>query len=132
MPLKIAIVIWLVICAWYDWRTGEVPNQLTLPALAIGGVVAACNGLGPLMLFAVIFIALLFFYQKMGVGGADAKILTALAGLWPESLPVVLFGLAIWSLARSLSGRRGSYQAVPPMSIAVFCMLVVDTARFFP
>ena len=130
--MKIAIVIWLVICAWYDWRTGEVPNHLTLPALVIGGVVAAFNGPGPLMLFAVIFITLLFFYQKMGAGGADAKILTGLAGLWPESLPVVLLGLMLWSLARRLSGRRGSYRAVPLMSIAVVCMLVVDTAGFFP
>lgn len=130
--MKIAIVIWLVICAWYDWRTGEVPNQLTLPTLAIGGVVAVFNGSGSLVLFAVIFIALLFFYKKMGVGGADAKIMSALAGLWPESLPVVLLGLVIWSLARCFSGRRGSYRAVPPMSIAVFCMLVIDTARFFP
>lgn len=130
--MQIAIVLWLAICAWCDMRTGEVPNQFTLPAIAIGAVVAALNDLGTLALFAVILVALLFLYQKIGMGGADAKILAALAGLWPESLPVVLVGLLVWSLARRLAGRRGSYRAVLPMSLAMLFVFVVDTAGFFP
>jgi len=130
--MKIAIVLWLAICAWCDMRTGEVPNPLTLPAIAIGGIVAALNGLGDFALFAIILAALLFLYQKIGIGGADAKILAALAGLWPESLPVVLVGLFVWSLARRLAGRRDSYRAVLPMSLAMLLIFVVDTAGFFP
>jgi len=130
--MKIAIVLWLAICAWCDMRTGEVPNQLTLPAIVIGAVVAALNGLGPFTLFAIILAALHFLYQKIGIGGADAKILAALAGLWPESLPVVLIGLLVWSLARRLAGHRGSYRAVLPMSLAMLLIFVVDTAGFFP
>jgi Flp pilus assembly protein protease CpaA len=130
--LKIAIVLWLAICAWCDMRTGEVPNPLTLPAIAIGAVVAVLNGLGAFALFAIILAALFFLYPKIGIGGADAKILTALAGLWPESLPVVLVGLLVWSLARRLAGCRGSYRAVLPMTLAMLLIFVVDTAGFFP
>jgi Flp pilus assembly protein protease CpaA len=30
----VILCAWLAVCAWFDWRKGEVPNWLTLPGMA--------------------------------------------------------------------------------------------------
>jgi Flp pilus assembly protein protease CpaA len=118
MIVELAVVIWLAICALWDARTGEVPNVLTLPFLALGALVAIWGGWGSVAFFALTLSILGAFYILGGIGGADVKILAALAGLWPESLWVILIGLVLWAAGRKLLGRRGSFRAVVPMFIS--------------
>jgi Flp pilus assembly protein protease CpaA len=116
---ELAVVIWLAICTLWDARTGEVPNFLTQPFLALGGLVAIWGGWGSVAIFTLTLSILGAFYALGGVGGADVKILAALAGLWPESLWVILIGLILWVAGRKLLGRRGSFRAVVPIFIGV-------------
>lgn len=110
------IVLWLVICGVCDARTGEVPNWLTFPALIIGALNAVAGGRETVIVFLGVLGVLMLTYIKGSVGGADVKILAALAGLWPESLVLVTLGIWIWMIGRRLLGYRGSFRAVVPMA----------------
>jgi Flp pilus assembly protein protease CpaA len=116
---ELTVVIWLAICTLWDARTGEVPNVLTLPFLALGALVALWGGWGSVAIFALTLSILGVFYALGGMGGADVKILAAVAGLWPESLLEILVGVVLWAAGRKLLGRRGNFRAVVLMFIAV-------------
>jgi Flp pilus assembly protein protease CpaA len=118
MVFELAVVIWLAICALWDARTGEVPNVLTLPFLAFGALVALWGGWGSVAIFSLTLSILGVFYALGGIGGADVKILAAVAGLWPESLLEIVMGVVLWTAVRKLLGRRGSFRAVVPMLIS--------------
>jgi Flp pilus assembly protein protease CpaA len=118
MIVELVVVIWLAVCALWDARTGEVPNVLTLPFLALGTLMALWGGWGSVAIFALTLSILGSFYALGGMGGADVKILAALAGLWSESLPLIMIGVVLWAVGRKLLGRRGSFRAVVLMFIA--------------
>lgn len=80
--------------AWYDWRTGHIPNWLTLGALGLGIAVHAVYGLltlGPRDAamaagFAVLGAAVcaavpLMMYRLDAIGGGDVKLLAALGAI---------------------------------------------------
>jgi Flp pilus assembly protein protease CpaA len=119
MIVELVVVIWLAICALWDARTGEVPNVLTLPFLAFGALIAVLGGWESAAIFALTLSIFGVFYAMGDIGGADVKILAALAGLWPDSLWVILVGVVLWAAGRKLLGRRGSFRAVTPMLLGV-------------
>jgi prepilin peptidase CpaA len=77
--------------AWYDWRTGHIPNRVTLFGLAaailghlvhgtmIGGIGAGVEHAG-LSLAGALGCALvpMFMYRKGAMGGGDVKLFAAL------------------------------------------------------
>jgi Flp pilus assembly protein protease CpaA len=116
--LKIVILTWLAGCAVADTRKGEVPNALTLPAVMAGATLALSSGWERTAVFAAIIAVGVLMYSLGLIGGADAKILVALAGLWPQLLPVVVLGVSVWGLIRRAVGGKGRFRAVLPMAVA--------------
>lgn len=80
--------------AWTDWRTGHIPNELTLGGFAAavlahfvrgamaggfgGGVVQAGYALGGALLCSLVPA---FMYWKGGMGGGDVKLFAAVGAL---------------------------------------------------
>ena len=128
---RIGIVAWLGFCAAYDVRTGEIPNLLTIPALVLGGLLATLSGIQGLAFYAISLLLLFVLYSQGGMGGADAKILGALSGLWTLGLLTVLFGNFIWILGRRIFGRRGNFRAGLPMALAAATMFLIDSVMYF-
>jgi len=114
MWLKTITTLWLVAIAYVDARTAIIPNQLTLPAIALFGGWRAIHGgwyaltvtatrlgllsdtqmqLGlvdgqalPRLLFMLLAWGLCFLlWQLHVVGGGDAKTLMALFALFPST-----------------------------------------------
>jgi Flp pilus assembly protein protease CpaA len=113
--LHLAVLVWLTACAVSDVRRGEIANALTLPALAAGAAIALGGGWERVVILSAVLAIGLSVYAAGWMGGADMKILAALAGLWPEALPVALIGICAWGLARRLMGLSGNFRAVAPM-----------------
>jgi Flp pilus assembly protein protease CpaA len=118
--VALAIALWLAVCGWLDARTGRVPNWLTNPLMVVAAVVAATTPIpafGFLLVVAAISIGL--WKSGWGMGGADAKVLIALAGLWPDGCIAAALSLAVFGLARAVWGR---WRPVPPTFPAVAVM----------
>ena len=130
--LKVLVIVWLAGCAYCDARSGQVPNGLTLPGLALAALVAGLRGWPELAVFGVALITLAGINSLGAIGGADAKILAALVGLWPEGVPFALAGIALWAAGRRILGRRGNFRALPPMWIGSLAAIAFDKALFFP
>lgn len=126
---QILILIWLVICAWSDWKSGEVSNWLTIPPLVGAAIYALVEGQTSMILFfgALGGLTLLFFLNAMG--GADVKILSILAGIWPMAFWGALLAQGVWGVVVLLrKGRRTTFRAVPAISIGavmVFLWLLI-------
>jgi len=85
-PAVIA-AIWLLVCAWYDWRTREISNWLTLPPFLLAWPAAyILHGIAGLWLTGVTFAVTYILFRAGMMGAADGKVLTALAAVVPESL----------------------------------------------
>ena len=118
------LVVYLVLVAVWDLKTGRIPNLLTLPAMA--GVAAyrvasaarlAYYGLPPWeeMRF-VGFWAGVFVLWMLGVGGGDAKVLMVLFGIFPTmefmaTLLLVTGGVmvVVLSVRYARQGRLGMF-----------------------
>ena len=129
--IKVGVVVWLALCAAWDTRTGRIPNALTLPVLALGGMAAGLAGSGNMACYAIALILALAAYFLGWMGGADAKILVALAGLWPLGLMTVIAGSFLWVVGRRMIGRRGNFRAGLPMALAAAGTLLVDSVFCF-
>ncbi len=88
------LVIVLIVAAAFDLATGRVPNALTLPAILIGLGWAAASGVlghdsgGALaglkasgIGLAVAFVPFFLLFAGGGIGGGDAKLMTAVGAI---------------------------------------------------
>ena len=115
------VAVFTAICAAMDWRTGRIPNWLTVPVFALGLLSHGMNnGLSGLEFslggFAVGFGLLLVLWLFGGGGGGDVKMMGAL-GAWlgitltvqvflaSAAATMILVSAAI--LYRSVAPRRG-------------------------
>ncbi len=127
MILPGLIVLWLVGCAWSDLRRRQVGNHLTLPVLGAAVVAAVVQGGEALLRLGLVGLVLGVLWQKGGMGGADVKILLALAGLWPAGLLGALVALLIAGLVRMLRRQgRVRYAAVPVMAVGGLLTLSIQ------
>ena len=84
------IVAWLGLCAWQDWQGRQVSNWLTLPPLLLAlGLRLSGHAKGASPLLVLILAGVLVAWLGRWIGGADAKVLAALALLDTR--------LALWS-----------------------------------
>ena len=127
--LHLAVLVWLTACAVSDARRGEIANALTLPALLAGMVVALGAGWGRAALLGAVLATALVANAAGWMGGGDVKIVAALAGLWPEALPVALLGVCAWGLGRRALGRSGRLRAVAPMLAGTLAWIVSGWLR---
>jgi prepilin peptidase CpaA len=127
MILPGLLVLWLVGCAWSDLRRRQVGNHLTLPVLGAAVVAAVVQGGEALMRLGLVGLVLGVVWQKGGMGGADVKILLALAGLWPAGLLGALAALLIAGLVKMLRRQgRVRYAAVPAMAVGASLAIPVQ------
>jgi len=90
----LAAVLVTGLAAWYDWRTGEIPNWLTAGPLlvapfghaVIGLVKAGWSAAGQGLLFSFLGILTcgaipLLLYRSGAIGGGDVKLLGALGAI---------------------------------------------------
>jgi prepilin peptidase CpaA len=113
-PAGIVLVAVLVLATWSDVRTRRIPNALTLSAFLFALVLRSVAGLDALadgLLGAgLALVFLLPLFALGGVGGGDAKLLTAVgAFLGVHGLVVALLATAIAGgvMALVFAIRRG-------------------------
>ena len=117
-------------CAWTDYRSGMMPNRLTLPGVVLGLVLAFIGGgahgllLAALGALAAGLVPIILF--KMGaMGGGDVKLFFALgaligagAALEAEALSFMLGalqGLVLWGRrGELLAGLKGTFVIAVP------------------
>lgn len=126
--------------AWYDWRTGHIPNWLTLGALGVaivahGGYAFATNptaasnaraafeaaGLS-LLGAAICSIVPLLLYRMDAIGGGDVKLLAALGAILRPMLGIEaeLYGfLAAAIIAPAWLAYEGKLGAVLANTVAI-------------
>jgi len=121
-----SVSIWLIICAILDARYGEVSNWLTIPGMAAGILYAMIMRGDRLILLAAVIAGLMVLYMLGSIGGADVKVLTALAGLWPTALFAAFFVQGIWGVVVLIKrGRGNEFRAIPAYAIGALLSAVL-------
>jgi Flp pilus assembly protein protease CpaA len=124
--ISVIVMVWLAVCAFQDWKHGEVSNWLTVPAMAIGMIYAALNGRDRLIICVAAFIGLMLLYILGSLGGADVKVLVALAGLWPAAMLAALLVQGIWGVVVLLKqGRGAEFRAIPAYALGAAMSIVL-------
>ena len=117
--------VWLVICAVYDAKHGEVPNWLTLPGMAAGVLYALIKGGDRLIIMLVTFGLLLVLFILGRLGGADVKVLAGLSGLWPVAMVAAFFMQGLWGIVVLIKKGRGSeFRAIPSYAVGALLSFV--------
>ncbi len=98
--LTIGLIATCAIAVWFDFRTGRIPNRLTMTGLAVALLLRGVGGLDALTagsIGAAIALGLsLPLFLLGGLGGGDVKLLVAVgAFLSPSRLLVALAAMAI-------------------------------------
>lgn len=89
--------LWLLPCAWQDWRTGEVSNWLTVPALALALLARLVGWTVTPWLVILVITGLAVLSWHFGVlGGADAKGWLTFALLGTEVVAWAAVGQLAW------------------------------------
>jgi len=111
-------ILWLAACAILDWKHGEVSNWLTVPGMLAGFAYALMTGGERLVVLAAAFVGLIILYFLGSLGGADVKVLTALAGLWPTAMLAALLVQGIWGIIVLIrSGHGTRFRAIPAYAL---------------
>lgn len=119
-----------------DWKTGKIPNWLTMPAMVAGLVVSALSGVGLPSALGGMFAALgvyFLFYVLWGRGAGDAKLMGAVGAFvgWPQIAMVMLVVAILAGVAAVvLSWRRGALAQVLRNTLVILSDLV--TLRWRP
>ena len=112
------VIIWLTVCALRDWKNGEVSNWLTIPAMAIGMGYAVYVGRERMIICAAALLGLMLLYILGSLGGADVKVLVALAGLWPQAMLAALLVQGIWGMVVLMKkGKGAEFRAIPAYAL---------------
>jgi Flp pilus assembly protein protease CpaA len=123
----IFLFIWLVVCAGFDWRNGEISNWLTLPGMGAGILYAASLRPERLLFTGASFTILFVLFLLNGIGGADVKVLTGLAGFWPAMMIAALLVQGIWGLILLIRKGKGvEFRAIPAYALgAALCVILL-------
>lgn len=99
--MSIPVLIWLSLCAWFDWKSRRVSNWLTLPVLGVAISLRTFGyGRGDGRFVLLLSLIVLMGWAARLVGGADAK--ASLAIVMMDPIP------AMWAWA----GGVGFYLAI--------------------
>jgi len=94
------LILWLAICAFLDYRTGEVSNWLTIPPLGLSLLARLVGWLAtPWWTISLVWALTLFLWYGDKLGGADAKAWLTFSLLGDQILWGALIGLMIWYAA---------------------------------
>jgi len=124
MIVTFIALIWLLFCAWQDWKKRSVSNWLTIPAIVVAVGLRvwldySLYGSVPLYLLgmsALIVAAAGIGYLAKLMGGADAKVVIALAIVSPILAIWAWIGAILWWLMlRVYALIRKDKDKLPPL-----------------
>ena len=119
------LLTWLVICAYQDYRHGEVSNWLTLPPLGLSLAARLASWLTTAWwTIALVWALAIFLWYRGKLGGADAKAWMTFSLLGNGILWSAYMGLLIWYAAVTW--------VFASLVIAGACPERVERARRFP
>jgi Flp pilus assembly protein protease CpaA len=119
------VIVWLAVCAFQDWKHGEVSNWLTIPAMIIGMGYSVFQGRERMIICAAALVGLVLLYIMGSLGGADVKVLIALAGLWPTAMLAALLAQGVWGMVVLIKkGRGAKFRAIPTYAVGAAISLV--------
>ncbi|MBI3698323.1 MAG: prepilin peptidase [Acidobacteria bacterium] len=112
-----------------DWRSGRIPNWLTLPAMAAGLVLNCFVGIGFLKALGGMLgaLGLYFLFFVIGRGAGDAKLMGAVGAFvgWPQVATVMVVVALLGGVAAlALAWQRGALIQVLRNSLALVADLV--------
>lgn len=122
--LLAAALLWLGVCAVWDWKTRTVPNALTLPALAGAAAMRVWAGHWQIA-GALLAVGYVWLWQKGALGGADTKIGLALTLLSPVWGYLALVGVVMLGLLWKIGGWEKHTPAVVGMMMGVMLRVVL-------
>ena len=125
--LLAALVVWAGV---QDWRRREVADWLTWPlfVLGLGAAVYRAFHLGFLPLTISIFVLVVWYFNWLG--GADARVLVGLWGLWPLAGLLGMICTGIWGLVLVLRKREKEHiPALVTVAAATLIQLMVELFR---
>jgi Flp pilus assembly protein protease CpaA len=125
--LTAALVIW---GGCQDWNRREVADWLTWPFFVMGLGAAVCRAVHLDFLPLTISVFILTAWYFNWLGGADARMIVGLWGLWPLAglLGILLTGL--WGLGLVLRKRgKERIPALITVAIATFIQLMVELCK---
>lgn len=94
--VKLLITAWLAAVAVWDWRTGRIPNGLSLPVMGLAGALQLYQG----RWYVLVIWALLYLIWRVHIiGGGDAKLLMGLFALFPTWRFTLLFGILVLAVS---------------------------------
>lgn len=113
-----------------DWSRREVADWLTWPLFVAGAVYAVVRaaGLDILPLMVCTFVLTVWYFDWLG--GADARVLIGLWGLWPLAGLLGMAGAGLWGLALVLRKRgRERFPALVAIAFGVALTFLLDVAK---
>jgi Flp pilus assembly protein protease CpaA len=106
-----------------DYKTREVSNWITVPVFISGAVVIFLqHELGSISLA----ILLIFFWKKGWMGGADAKVLIGLLGLWFTAALAAFLAVGLWGAGLFFKKGEKSFPALVPITVGVGLTFLVE------
>ena len=93
LATTLLLALYLLPCAWQDWRTRHVSNWLTIPAFVAAWPLALWAGNFPLAL--AVFAGCYIAWNMKGMGAADAKLAVLVAAVAPLAIAVAGVLLAV-------------------------------------
>lgn len=118
-PFLVAAVLLAAVAAWFDWRTGHIPNWVTLPPLVAAPIAhfavtfaasrplsVAAQAAGFSVLGALVCVIVPYVLWKAGgMGGGDVKLLAALGAILRPTVGIEAEFYAILAAAILAGGR---------------------------
>lgn len=129
LPLPLLVTLWLTVCAVQDLRMRSVPNWLTLPPLPLAVFLAIVQGGEALLLSGIAVLVFLPAWYLRAMGGADVKVMIALAAFWPSAFLTGLLVVGVWSFTEYLCKRcesraRRLVPGLPPLALGAWVTLL--------
>ncbi|MGD0535957.1 MAG: A24 family peptidase [Methanoregula sp.] len=122
----------VVLSGLQDWRTREVADWLTWPlfVLGLGAAVFRAMHLDLLPLIVSVFILVVWYCNWLG--GADARVLVGLWGLWPLAGLLGMVCTGLWGLVMVL--RKQGKEHIPALvtvGFATVFQLFVELFKYY-
>ena len=125
MLFHFALVVLLSFAAMQDCLTREISNWFTLPIFAGGVVLLISSGD---ILFIILSVVLYFFWHYGFMGGADAKVLIGLLGLWGNAALLSFFILGIWGVVLLLKKKKESFPGLVAISFGSSLTFIINVS----
>ena len=128
--LHLALTTLVVLAGVQDWRRREVTDWLTWPlfVMGLGSAVFRATHLDFLSLLVGAFLLVTWYFDWLG--GADARILIGLLGVWPMAGLLGMVCTGMWGLVLVLRRRgRDRIPALVTVAAATFIEFLVELFR---